>query len=323
MPNYTFGFEAEYQRNVAPLAQRLAQLNLTIDHHIHNYTCDCEGCMVSIYDEDAGTIYDSLDIYPLRVKADSSCDGEVISKVYSSPDDSEVMSLWSQLEETALSVDAEPGFSSGFHVHVGRNHHDAYNRGLLVLAMASWEDALLKLAAGRWTRNRNWNMSLNTLLSYSFDRIIDQYDIDETPGFDASAMVLDWVRKNSEDANDICVEVAYDHTNIDRHSSMAWSPRHPTLEFRLWNSTRVAWRMELWCRMSLLLADPDFVSVLIDNWTPDVSFLDLPRCVSDYFRVSGDAGRNAHTRTLDLLERQVNYLDSNPRIEMSTPFIVV
>ena len=53
------------------------------------------------------------------------------------------------------------------------------------------------------------------------------------------------------------------HRGNDRHTNLNVGARRAvTWEFRLWNSTRAAWRMEMYCEMSKAFMDPDFIAVL-------------------------------------------------------------
>jgi hypothetical protein len=56
--------------------------------------------------------------------------------------------------------------------------------------------------------------------------------------------------------------VLEDAEGMDRHACLSLVTRHNTTEFRLWNSTRSAWRMELFCGLSRAWMDPAFVGRL-------------------------------------------------------------
>lgn len=323
MPTYTFGFEAEYQTNVQEIATLMHRQDLTIDDRLHNYTCDCEGCEVIKFDYDTDeSDHDHSDIYHLRIKSDSSCDGELISRIWDDPNDNRVRNLWSAIEKAAIAVDTEPGLSSGFHVHVGRSHLDLEKRGRLVVAMTAWEPVLLDIAAGRWPANRNWNMSLSNLLNRTYTGLVE--DFGDPLTHSPITTVIDRLRDDSTTAQTkrtVCRTIAREHQEIDRHSSMAFSERYATMEFRLWNSTRSAFRMELWCRLSLMLADPVFVDMLIDSWKPDLTRDDFVATVAEY--VCSDLGHGRqHAKTYWLLYRQNLYLKNcrDLNITQSTPF---
>jgi len=319
MPTYTFGFEAEYQTNVQEIAYIMHEKGHTQDTYLHNYTCDCEGCEISYYDDDeCERVYEHDSIYNLRIKNDSSCNGELISKVWQSPDDNRVRKLWTDIEQAAINVDTEPGLSAGFHVHVGREHLDLIKRGKLVLALTAWEPILLTLAAGRWPRNRNWNMMLESILHQTFAGLSDDLETEREAGVNHVGAIIKTLRHEEQGSDRVRVTyrtIAREHQEADRHSSMAFSERHPTMEFRLWNSTRSAWRMELWCRLSLLMADPSFVNLMIQKWEPTATIDEFVELIAEY-------GDNSHAKTYYLAHRQLTYLNNcdNLNITQSTPF---
>lgn len=321
MPTYTFGFEAEFQKNVQEIAHVMHDNGHTQDAILHNYTCDCEGCEVSFFDAVAGEyVYDHDSIYNLRIKNDSSCGGELISKVWDSPDDNRIRKLWTDIERAAINVDTEPGLTAGFHVHVGRSHLDLAARGRLILTFAGWERPLLQLASGRWPTNRGWNGTLDSHLSPNFRFLADEINADSPPVFNDCSRVV--ARLQNEPENSLVAKAAYrqiarDHQGIDRHTSLSFSERHPTMEFRLWNSTRAAWRMELWCRMSLLLSDPEFDKLLLKNWTHNPTLEDLVNTIADY-------DGNGSKETFTLAERQLTYLKNCDTldIDQSTPLTI-
>lgn len=311
--NYTFGFEAEFATDATPLVVELHRLGFTGGNTLHNYTCDCEFCTVVLdnYDDGEPDLFHE-DIWNLRAKYDSSCGGEVISKVFLSIEDA--APSFDAIEQSALSTDTEPGLQAGFHVHVGRRHLTKDWRGRLVFAMTLWENVLFDIAAGRWPHNRGWNISLLQLLSYYYGQEANTMGIayDSVNGELLEKMLADVTGTMHERM--FYRSVADDHQNVDRHSTMAFSPRWPTMEFRLWNSTRAAWRMELWCRLSRILADPTFIQMMLTNWSPDVtmqSFLDMTKTVM------------YEDRLIELLTRQIDYvtnLRANNETLHSMPF---
>lgn len=294
----TFGFEAEFSTPANLIVPALFEMGHLGDIDLHNYTCDCEFCSVSVYTGDGNVSYNSPDIWPLRAKHDSSCGGEIISKVFT--DINDAVPYFTDLEAAAIQTDTEPGLEAGFHVHVGRNHLSKAARGKLVVAMTLWENTLFDVAAGRWPHNRGWNMSLTSLMQYCFMDELEMAGMHEIILVPKNLHKLATDIRNTTTGNLVFRRIADAHMEVDRHSSMAFSPRWPTMEFRLWNSTRAAWRMELWCRLSLLFADIDFIDTLLDEWTPDLS-------MSHFFATV--CGSNADDRLKELLERQVRYVE--------------
>ena len=295
---YTFGWEAEYATPVTSLALELHRRDATIDQHVHGYTCDCSGCEHIHNTDEANDQYDH-DPYVFRVKHDSSCGGEVVSRVFDDP--TAAKQYWNLLEEAAVLTDAEPGLQAGFHVHVGREHLHAVSRGRLVWAMMLYEPWLLQIASGRFTQHRGWNSPLEETMS-SF---MQGWLYDNTGVSTYSTMVQREDIKALIDADEALRIIFFRgignaHRNVDRHSSMAFSPRFPTMEFRLWNSTRSAWRMELWCRLSLLLADPAFVVHAISMYDTEMTLEDFCEVVYSY--------RNVSRETSALLKRQYDFI---------------
>lgn len=319
--SYTFGFEAEFGYGVERLAARMNTLGYCGDDHMHNYTCDCDTCAISHYDSWSGE-WDMFhpDVYPLRFKHDSSCGGEAISRVYTSPDEDDVQQLFGTIERESVALDVEPSLSAGFHVHVGRDHLRRQNIGMLTLAMCMWEPALLSISSGRWSTNRGWNATLVNLLNDTLNDVARTYG---SANYCLSSIrrMLDDDAMSNTDTRDMFNTLARAHASCDRHSSVAISDRHPTVEFRLWNSTRSAWRMELWCRLSLMLAAPTFANALILGYDPD----DSRASNMDAFRdiAATWASANGHaSRTIDLLDRQIAYLKSD-KPSITAPFTTV
>src|SRR5690606_12871959 len=89
------------------------------------------------------------------------------------------------------------------------------------------------------------------------------------------------------------------HLGNDCHSLLNVPTNLGTWEYRLWNSTCMAWRMDLWCRLSLLMVHRPFVVALLDedpeHWWDD-TFLDLVLQHDD--------------TAADLLVRQFDYLNN-------------
>lgn len=146
----------------------------------------------------------------------------------------------------AVEVDGEPGVTSGFHVHVGSAGTTLSTCYEMLWQFARWEDTLSALAAGRWAYVREMNRSVRGLL-------------------------CDYIR-HPDDYGDNVKQYAWEyHLANDRHSNLNISTAHGTFEFRIWNSTRVAWRMEMFVEMSVALTDE---TVLADLASVDPSTVD-------------------------------------------------
>lgn len=230
----TFGFEAEFGTNIATLATAMHDAELIGMRDPHPWHCSCDNCH-----------FGSDNPYPYRAQTDSSCGGEIISSVHDTSNWALARAHMLDLERLAWSLDVEPSLDAGFHVHVGipatsTNWPDW--QGRLPLVFAQWEDVLVELAGGRWPEMRSFNHSIVPAVARFEDY---------------------WRTYRQESRGDYTLQDVrnyfYDSDNLSRHSTINFSTNHGTIEFRLWNSTRVAWRMELWCRLSVLLTDPNFL----------------------------------------------------------------
>ena len=207
----TFGFEAEFGTGVSALVSALYGEEACGMSEMHSWHCGCEKC-----DFDNG--------YLFRAQTDSSCDGEVITSIFSDGDWHTARYAMELLERLAFDVDAEPSTDAGCHVHVGVGHLDFDQKVEAFDNYLRWEPVLERVSAGRWRHNRGANQPVRYCsLNY-------------------------------------CDTPYASHAENDRHSQLNVNTGHGTWEFRLWNSTRMAWRMELWVRLSLLFVNPDFVA---------------------------------------------------------------
>lgn len=198
-----------------------------------------------------------------RAQTDSSCSGEVITSIlHHDPEDERFHpDVFDILQDAALETDSEPGMAAGLHVHVGIGHLSARQMDDAFRAFWTHERMLVELARGRFPRTRGGN-----------EMVRDVIDLD---GWDS-------VR-----------EARIAHQQNDRHNNLNMNTGHDTWEFRLWNSTRSAWRLEMFTRLSVALVDPGVVALMLED--DDCSNLD---------DVLLDAG---HERCAELVHRQFTY----------------
>lgn len=222
MPLPTFGFEAEYANNVGGLARLLHNRGYAQAGDLHRYHCGCDSCHFGI----GGS---------LRFQTDSSCGGEAISNVRSgSPFKRENRLLFESIQQAALDADAEPSLDAGFHVHVDRRHLSSAEKRQVVWQFYRYEPVLVELASGLWSFQRGNNSRLRVIHGGYRSYVSGEAEFDVVTNF-------------------------YDsHLNADRHSNLNIATNHTTFEFRLWNATRSAWRMQLHCGVSQALMDPRF-----------------------------------------------------------------
>lgn len=250
-------------------------MGLVGDGNIHGYHCGCDNCSFS------------LSRYPLRVQRDSTCSGEVISSPFSNWFSG--VSVMSALQTAALEVDAEPGMNAGLHVHVDMSDTELQHKADVVWSFALWEPFLTELAKGRFTYLRGMNMPSRRLLR----GFRAWFNLDTTPDYNR----LD----------------AYNAYRVqDRHSNLNVRTNYNTFEFRIWNSTRSAWRMELAARLSVALANRHVATSLIAN-NPrfrEDPYSGLVNVITDdtvnTFKAALRAGRQG--ACIDLLDRQLRYI---------------
>ncbi len=226
MTELKFGWEAEFEDGAAYVAQTLFSRNedLIAMPDLHRWHCECEDC----------TEWD----HPFRGQTDSSCSGELISRPFETME--EARPYMKVLEQVACEVDAVPGLSSGFHVHVDMNWvTDSKLMHEALYEFFRWENVIVRIAAGRFPQIRASNSSLHRML-YTFDHNSQYVDS----------------KSNSPSFKE---EIYQMHYRNDRHSNLSLRTRHGTWEFRVWNSTRSAWRMELWAELSRAFVNEDFL----------------------------------------------------------------
>lgn len=249
----TFGFEAEFHGNVDPLIAKLHDKGLAGSPQMHGYHCSCESCA-----------WDSR--YVFRAQTDSSCGGEVISTVFDFEDDmDEAIEAMHALQEAAVEVDAEPSLLCGFHVHVSKPR-SAAARYDAFLAYLAWENVLGSfVAVGRFPGVREFNYQLgpSVLPHVDISTFEDEYGEVAPP-----RLMLEPLRLLESGDSTFVREVKkawYCYAfNLDRHSWLSLNTStEETWEFRLYNATRSAWRMEMYVRLSVLMVNREAVKDLL------------------------------------------------------------
>lgn len=287
----TFGFEAEFMNNVDALAERLAADGLWVGG-IHGYHCRCEDCSF-----DGGRTY--------RVQHDSSCGGEVISNVRRTRSTGSNQDVMRALQQAAVDADAEPGLYAGFHVHVGmRRHLNPHEQADAFWAYLRYEPILEHVAWGRWPQLRGQNFSARQGLVRDVWLDISAAVDERVPwrrddyGFPATDFDPLWVEEHvaDEDALSIIRDSAYElQHDVDRHSHLNVNTSSGvTWEFRIFNSTRSAWRMELYTSLACAFADRAFVNALLSGVPSLPALLDA-------------LDATGHDRVVELLARQMSY----------------
>lgn len=272
----------EVESGATELCEALHRQRLLGSPHLHGYHCDCDDCS---FDGE----------YPLRAQRDSSCSGEFISSPFDTM--AEALPVMMALETSAVEVDAEPGYNAGFHVHVDVSRVSHADKARMFWSFFEWEATLKYIARGRFSVHRGCNSEVNGGVNASYVRRFCM-DIGRTCEQDYVAGNLYVPRPTASMREDLLNR----HHDNDRHSNLNVRTRHNTWEHRIWNSTRSAWRMQLWCELSLLFG------------TPQPSPIPRPT-----FNVTADVNASALVTylnetnqpiTASLLQRQLTYLST-------------
>lgn len=234
LPDATFGFEAEFHTGARELAWELYGAGLLASRRLHGYHCDCGECAF-----DNG--------WALRGQSDSSCSGEFISDIQTTSRFSEFQRIVNAIQAAAFKTDAVAGTDAGFHVHVRSS--DEMDLAKIGRAFILVESALMAdLSPGALYAQRGFNLHAGRALMQNVSSYVSMYD-------------SEWVRTHED--------VVWGWTYAsERHSNLWYSGRTGTMEFRLWNSTRSAWRMELYVRLSLLMCSDEFTDTVLAHSDP-------------------------------------------------------
>lgn len=255
----TFGFEAEFTDGADRVIHALTAAGFAMQPEgsggtrgLHGYHCDCGGCRDLIGN-------------PFRAQRDSSCGGEIISGIFRADDWDRATECMHALQEAALDTDAGIDTRCGMHVHIGATDTtELASPEALTMSWLGVEPLLWEHVAGAaWAGRRG---SQNNLLSTAIldrmqnDRIWDNYGIypraeNEMDGLD-DAVKEEYVRR---------FKIHLQSMGWDRHCDLARAQHGGLYEMRIFNATRVAWRIELACRLSVALAHPEVAAVFADK----------------------------------------------------------
>jgi hypothetical protein len=247
----TFGFEAEFVNGPDRVIQALTERGYAQQtpsgssrSGLHGYHCDCSSCS---------------DLYGVRFRAqrDSSCGGEIISGIFDSDHWDVATDCMHALQEAALDVDATIDTSCGMHVHIGSiDGTELAVPSILSMAWLGLEPILWEHVAGSaWARRRG---SQNNLLSSAMlehmmcSPIWNRYDV-----YPRDELDLDNTSATFREAYVAAFRNMLESMRWDRHCDLARAAHGGVYEIRIFNATRVAWRIELACRLSVALCDPE------------------------------------------------------------------
>jgi hypothetical protein len=214
----------------------------------HDYHCTCSDCAFDGSQErfnDRSGNYERVPAADLRCQRDSTADGEFITRILH--DWSEMQSMTVALTAAASQVNATTSNRCGLHVHVDTmltNHLEgAEARSRIVpRAYLAFERYFTEIVApGSSIRKREMN---TTLMQACRQYVSDGY----TPG---GLNPEPWKDMGRAHVDDMLAQVI----SRDRHVDLNWARRHGTWEFRVFNATNAAWRIELAARMSVAFVE--------------------------------------------------------------------
>lgn len=292
MRETTYGFESEWQTGAEAVIGRLADLGLAADGRLHGYHCSCESC-------------EFFNGWPFRGQTDSSCSGEIITDVLGVADegqaDYDIETMTKALAKAAIEVDAEPGLNSAFHVHVSVDYLPTEQLRQQLWQFVLWEPVLSRIAGGRWSEQRTgMNTTMRRVLADDFYRYIGE----ERP---STSGLLRWQDDAVDEWDTFQERILYVAQVSDRHSNLnVGQHRAPTWEFRLWNSTRSAWRMQMFCDLSIALTDATVIEALSELKPPER----LRRPSTGIDNVALAVSTGGYDNLAELLQRQAHYLDN-------------
>jgi hypothetical protein len=277
-----FGVEMEFQDEVEPLISLLYDDAMIPSPRKHDYHCGCDHCLF-----ETG--------YNIKVQRDSSCGGEVITRPYTFREWEEFKELTDHIQLRAVQADVKAGYDAGVHVHV-TPPSTLTGKAKAFSAFYLWQDELMKLAQGKDAYVREFN------------QMIGQTDQVYAPGRSMFAL---WLNQES-----ITVESLAEHlrTNVDirrsfyqnhneyadRHTTLNTNTGHHTWEYRLWNSSRAAWRLRGYVAWSVALADPAVATEML-NVTPELR--KLGSIFLNHGHALAGASLNRQARWASTLER--------------------
>ncbi len=291
----TFGFEFEVATEGAALTRHLYEQGHTGQVGMCPWHCSCNYCAFGTGN------------FLFRAQTDSSVPrgGEIITNIlHHDPNHARhAEDVFGILQRAAVEVDAEPGLDAGLHVHVGIQHLNADELNRAFWAYLRYENVLNSIAAGRWVANRGANNNVMSTVNY----LLTDYAGGDDRGLDAIATIEDNGLENRTMRT--IRDEAY---GGDRHTNLNMRTNHGTWEYRLWNSTRAAWRMEMYTRLSVALVDPEVnAAMLAAPLTRRVT----RRAIDRFASLLMDCG---HDTAADLVDRQATYSTDRAETAPST-----
>lgn len=261
-----FGMEVELGDGSEQLAERLYAMGLSESDYLHPYHCHCEGCSLgpwSPQEEHTGGEFVSI---PLVWGSDTALHA--------------IEGFGEACLATRVKVPPLVDDSAGNHVHVSHEGMDeAAKHRLFRLFLRYQDDDLLTLARSWQDHMRNYNLPLS-LTSYGV-YLGDGYGTERRTTVEEVHRLF-WEERNTD----------Y-RLWPDAMKGRMLALRDETFEFRLWNSTRAAWRLYMHAGLSVAMV----TAAIEGEWVEK----DDPRPLLDVLIPYAD------DLTLTLAHRQLNY----------------
>lgn len=277
-----FGFECELESGANAVIAELANRGLARTTSLHGYHCGCSDCAHNDVESDGGPLF--------RGQRDCTVDGEIITSILTHGTEN-TDRAFSNLADVLARTRAGIGDDAGFHVHVDKRDMDDLDKlRLYRLFMRYQTTDLAELASASLDGVRDYNHPIRGadafvrptgnfehyfaetgMWLYRHQRPYDYLPCNcgscgDMPG--SPALLRNVERRQSEQAewdrvfgpsadpfwNDNSL-VPIDQGKGCWLNTYGASDGTRTFEFRLWNSTRVEWRMRLAVGVSVAMVD--------------------------------------------------------------------
>lgn len=212
-----FGFEVEVRSNGEAMREFMYAKGLVLSTSLHGYHCGCADCR---YDNPEGLF---------AAQRDCTVDAEFVSRILehgSRRANRAIHGIAGAMQATGAAVHG----STGCHVHVAKDGLDAAGTARLFRLFNRYHRELDEIASGGQSRTRGYNPPpVGGILPardalWTATELRESYGMYRAPGGDWSGS---WMSDRG----------------------------HGTWEFRLWNATRMAWRMKTYVGLSVAMVE--------------------------------------------------------------------
>lgn len=222
----SYGMELEVTGGADALAESLYSLGCGNDTRQHNYHCGCNYCDQS---------FDRSN--PWTYQGDPTVDGEFITKpfIFGEDDGREAIAMMGEAVVESRATVGANGMDAGNHVHVVSKHLTADDGSvmaalLLERLVVRYQPTLNYIAQAGQPRVRGYN-----------GRPHDYVDLYSVEAVERATVGTESYGRHYFHATGACG----DYVRV--------RPGSTTTEFRLWNATRSAWRMQLHADLSVAM----------------------------------------------------------------------